>query len=64
MHSYDLSAIVGLATQLAQVMEVDSVQRCVSIMLKYHGSSSHDGDTWWRLSYCICCDDVCNIWTS
>ena len=42
MHSYDLSAIVGLATQLVRVMGVDIVHRCVSITLEYHGRSPHD----------------------
>ena len=46
-HSYDLSVTVGLITRLVRVMGASSVQRCVSIMLEYHGSSSHDDDTWW-----------------
>ena len=45
MHSHGLSVIVGLATQLVQAMGASGVQRCVSIVLKYHGSSSHEDDT-------------------
>jgi len=37
--------MVGLATKLVRDMGISSVQRCVSIVLEYHGSSSHNGNT-------------------
>jgi len=34
-----------MITQLVEIMGVKSVQRCVSIVLEYHGGSSHDETT-------------------
>ena len=45
MHSHGFSVTAGLATRLVQIMGSGSVRRCVSVMLEYHGNSSHDNDT-------------------
>ena len=47
VHSHGLILIVGLITQLARVIGVESARMHGTIEFEYINKSSHDDDTWW-----------------